>query len=62
MVLKEIGQIPQDSILNKFKGNSYVELCMYCDVSNKSITFWQQNVTAFQTLIITPTLLSFRLL
>ena len=62
MVLKEISQIPQDSILNKFKGTSYVESCMYCDVSNKSITFWQQNVTAFQTLIITSTLLSFRLL
>lgn len=61
MVLKE-NNLPQDLIVKEFKGTSYVESCMYCNVSNKSITFWQQNVTAFQILIITSILLSFRLL
>lgn len=61
MVLKA-NAFPQDLLLNKFKGTSYVESCMYCNVSNKSIIFWQQNVTAFQILIITSSLLSIRLL
>lgn len=52
---------PQDLVLNKFKGTFYVESCMYCNVSNKSITFWQQNVTVFKILITTSTLQNCRL-
>lgn len=53
-------RLPRDFAGSEFKGTSCVKPCTYCNIFNKSITFWQGSVTASQILVITSPLLCFK--